>query len=98
MMMNPPERTPAQPIPDMALPRIRAIEFGAAAQITEPTSKSPRAARYTQVTLNSAYSLPKVSWKLHIVSVKAEPYQAMSSRELNSAVILGIAVARMDLS
>lgn len=44
------------------------------------------------------YSLPNMSWKQHVVSKKAEPYQATSSRESNSEVILGMAVEMMERS
>lgn len=42
-----PEETPADPSPAMARPRMKAVEFGAAPQITEPSSKRPMTARKT---------------------------------------------------
>lgn len=45
IMTTPPQRTPAHPIPAIALPMISVTEFGAAAQNIEPTSNKPRAQR-----------------------------------------------------
>jgi len=39
MMTRAPEKIPADPIPAMARPMMRATEVGAAPQTTEPTSK-----------------------------------------------------------
>lgn len=39
MMMKLPAKIPADPIPAIDLPTIRAVEFGAAPQIVEPISK-----------------------------------------------------------
>jgi hypothetical protein len=38
-MINAPENTPADPIPAMVRPRIKATELGAAPHTAEPTSK-----------------------------------------------------------
>jgi hypothetical protein len=51
----------------MALPMMRASEFGAQPQIRDPISKSPRAMRKIQFALYSMYSLPNMSWKQQVV-------------------------------
>jgi hypothetical protein len=50
-MIRAPEKTPALPIPAIALPIIRAIEFGATPQIRLPSSKIPIAVRKTHFML-----------------------------------------------
>lgn len=49
MMIITPEKMPAPPRPAMARPRIKAIEFGAAPQTTDPISNSATAIRNTLV-------------------------------------------------
>lgn len=44
-MTEDPENIPAEPIPAMARPMMKAVELGAAPQIAEPTSKTTTAAR-----------------------------------------------------
>lgn len=44
------------------------------------------------------YIFPKMSCEQQDVSRYAEPYQPMSSREWNPAVILGVATPRMERS
>lgn len=90
--------SPAPPIPEIARPRINASDDGAAPETTDPTSKMSKAAKNTHFMAYSAYSLPKKSWKHVMVIRYEEPYQPMSSRELNSEVILGTAVATMARS
>ena len=41
-----PEKIPAEPKPAMALPTMKRVDVGAAAQITEPTSKTTMTAMY----------------------------------------------------
>lgn len=48
-----PARIPAAPTPQIALPIIKATEFGAAPQIAEATSKTRILARKTILTENS---------------------------------------------
>jgi hypothetical protein len=98
MMIKAPEVIPAQPMPATALPTIRTREDGAAAQTMEPTSKTHRAKRKIHVALYSMYSFPNMSWKQQVVRRNDEPYQATSSRESNSEVILGMAVEMMERS
>jgi hypothetical protein len=43
MMRNPPLRIPAPPAPDIALPRMKVIEFPATPQINDPASKITKA-------------------------------------------------------
>lgn len=93
-----PDTMPATPIPETARPRIRANELGAAPHTTEPTSNNSSDAKNTHFTSNSAYSLPNSSWKQHVAMRYDDGYQAMSSSELNSAVILGTAVETMERS
>ena len=93
-----PVKTPAEPTPATARPTIRTVELGAAAQMTDPTSKKARATRNTHLVLNSAYSLPNINWKAHEGRKYAEPYHPISGRELNSVVIFGTAVATITRS
>jgi hypothetical protein len=46
-----PAKTPAEPAPATARPRMKAVEFGAAPQRTEPASKRIRAATKTILLL-----------------------------------------------
>jgi hypothetical protein len=45
-MVYEPEKRPAAPIPHIARPMIRAVELGAAPQITLPSSKKKMEVRY----------------------------------------------------
>lgn len=51
-MIITPEKIPALPKPAMARPRMKAIEFGAAPQMTEPISNNATAIRNTLVGAN----------------------------------------------
>ena len=51
---------PAAPMPETALPIIRVIEFGATAEIIEPSSKTTREMQYTHLILQNAYKRPQV--------------------------------------
>jgi hypothetical protein len=82
----------------MALPRMKATEFGAAPQRAEPVSNSRTDVRKVALMLKQAYSFPNTSWKAQLVSRYAVPYQPISLAELNSSVILGMAVEMMSLS
>jgi hypothetical protein len=82
---------PAAPTPANARPTMKAIEFGAAPQIEEATSKRITLARRTGFVGKKAYSLPKRSWKQQLVRVYALPYQPTSDKALNSLLMLGIA-------
>ena len=87
-----PDRTPPDPRPAIALPRMKAIEFGAAPQRIEPTSNSRMDVRKVALMLKKVYSLPNTSWKAQLVSKYAVPYHPISLTELNSSVIFGMAV------
>jgi hypothetical protein len=52
----------------MALPRMKAIEFGAAPQRAEPASNRTIDARKVALTLKTWYSFPNTSWKAQLVS------------------------------
>lgn len=82
----------------MALPMIKAIEFGAAPQRAEPASKRRTEAMKTGLMLKTVYIFPNKSWKVQLVSRYAVPYQPMSSTEWNSLVIRGTAVVMMRRS
>ena len=82
-----PDWTPPDPRPAMALPRMKAMEFGAAPQRAEPASNSRIDVRKVALTLKMVYSFPNTSWKAQLVSMYAVPYQPMSPAELNSLVI-----------
>ncbi len=71
----------------MALPRMKAIEFGAAPQRAEPASNNTIEAKKVALTLKTWYIFPNTSWKAQLVSRYAVPYQPMSSAELKSLVI-----------
>jgi hypothetical protein len=49
IMINVPERIPAQPTPAIARPIISTVEEGAAPQMAEPISKIAIALRYTHL-------------------------------------------------
>jgi hypothetical protein len=49
MISMDPENIPAPPRPEIARPKIKATEFGAAPQTTDPTSKTAMAIRYTHL-------------------------------------------------
>jgi hypothetical protein len=51
MMIIAPEKIPDDPIPAMARPIMKALEFGAAPQMAEPISKSPIVERNTHLGL-----------------------------------------------
>ena len=51
MIMRAPEYMPPTPIPAMALPMMRTMLLGARAQIKEPISKMPIAAKNVPLTL-----------------------------------------------
>lgn len=82
----------------MALPRMKAIEFGAAPQRAEPASKKSMDARKVALMLKNAYSFPNTSWKAQLVSRYAVAYQPISLGEWNSLVIWGMAVEMMRRS
>ena len=71
----------------MALPRMKAIELGAAPQRAEPASNRTTDVKNVALTLKTWYIFPNTSWKAQLVSRYAVPYQPMSSAELNSLVI-----------
>jgi hypothetical protein len=70
-----PDCTPPAPNPAMALPTTKAIEFGAAPQIAEPTSNSTNAAKKVVLTLKAMYSFPNTNKNAQFVSRYAVPYQ-----------------------
>lgn len=82
-----PVSTPPDPKPAIDLPRMKAIEFGAAPQRAEPTSKSKMDVRKVTLTLKILYSFPNTSWKAQLVSRYVVPYQPISPADLNSSVI-----------
>jgi hypothetical protein len=82
----------------MALPKMKAMEFGAAPQTADPTSNRTIEPRKTVLTANTVYSFPNTSWKAQLVSRYAVPYQPMSPAEVNSFVIWGMAVETMRRS
>jgi len=82
----------------MALPRMKATEFGAAPQRAEPASNSTTDVRKVALTLKMVYSFPNTSWKAQLVSRYAVPYQPILPAELNSLVIWGMAVEMMRRS
>ena len=52
----------------MALPMMKAVEFGAAPQVAEPTSNNTMAARKVDLTWNKVYSFPNTNKKAQLVS------------------------------
>ena len=63
-----PDCTPPAPRPAMALPTMKAIEFGAAPQMAEPTSNSTTAVRKVALTSKKVYNFPNTSKKAQLVS------------------------------
>lgn len=86
-----PAKLPAAPTPAMALPTMKATEFGAAPQIADATSNSATLERNTPLTEYNVYNFPNNSWKAQHVKRYALPYQPTSARELNLSVICGMA-------
>lgn len=74
---------------------MRAGLLGARAHIRLPISKMMIEAKKTARREKYLYALPQTDWKAARARKKAEPYHPTSARELNSDVILGIAVAMM---
>ena len=56
-----PERMPPDPRPATALPRMKAIEFGAAPQRAEPASNSKMDVKKVALMLKILYSFPNTS-------------------------------------
>jgi hypothetical protein len=61
MMMKLPAKMPADPMPAIDLPTIRAVEFGEAPQIVEPISKMTIDTKYAHLRLKSVKNLPHSS-------------------------------------
>ena len=92
MMMKLPAKIPAEPIPAMARPTIRAVEFGDAPQMREPISKIMIEVKYDHLRLKNVNNLPQSNWNEQDVRKYAEPYHPTCSIEWNCWVILGMAV------
>lgn len=56
-----PDVMPPDPTPAIALPRMKAIEFGAAPQRAEPASKSMIDPKKTDLMLKTMYIFPNTS-------------------------------------
>jgi hypothetical protein len=61
IMMKLPANIPADPIPAIALPTMRAVELGEAPQMVDPISKIMMATRYAHLRLKSVKNLPHKS-------------------------------------
>ena len=70
---------------------MRIIDDGAMPHINEPTRNRPRETRYDHFMLKSMNMRPYRGWNADAVSRYDEPYHPMSSGELNSLVMKGIA-------
>jgi hypothetical protein len=55
-------------MPAMALPMMKAIEFGAAPQMAEPTSNSATAVRKVALMFKKVYIFPNTNKKAQLVS------------------------------
>ena len=86
----PPVVAPAFPSPAMALPIIKPVLVGVAAQIRLPRAKNAMLMRKVHLTLNDWYARPYRGMHPQDVREYAAPYHRMSAVEWNSAVILGI--------
>lgn len=64
-----PSWTPAAPRPAIALPMLKATEFGAAPQTAEPISNRTTDARKMALTLKKVYIFPKMSKEVQLVSM-----------------------------
>jgi len=74
---------PEAPEPAIALPMIKAIDVGAAPQMSEPSSKSPKAIKVIHFTEKKVYSLPNERRNELEVRKYALPYHPTSCRALN---------------
>lgn len=63
-----PDWMPPAPRPAMALPMMKAIEFGAAPQMAEPTSNKRTAARKVALTFMKVYIFPNTNMNAQLVS------------------------------
>lgn len=81
----------------MALPIMKATEFGAAPQRTEPISNKRTEHRKVVFTLK-VYNFPKASKKAQLVSRYAVPYQPTSLNAWNSSVMVDVTVEMISLS
>lgn len=90
--------TPPAPIPAIALPMMKAIELGAAAQIVDPTMNTRIDPKNVVLIGMNLYNFPNSNWKAALVSKYAVPYQPISFGDLKSFVICGIAVEIISLS
>jgi hypothetical protein len=70
---------------------MRVMDVGATAHINEPTRNMPRETRYDHFMLKSMNMRPYMGWNADAVSRYDDPYHPMSSGELNSLVMKGIA-------
>lgn len=61
MIIKLPAKIPAEPMPAMARPTIKAVEFGAVAHIREPTSKTNIEHRYAHLRLKKVKKRPHSS-------------------------------------
>lgn len=87
-----PVRIPALPSPAIDRPIMRVMELGAIPQIKDPTKNIPRDMRYDHFILKSMKMRPYNGWNADAVRRYEEPYHPMSSGELNSLVMKGIAL------
>jgi hypothetical protein len=87
---RPPPNTAAAPVPAIARPRMKTMEDGAVALVTEPTSKINKAIMYIHLELKNVYTRPSVGCSAIDGRRNTLPYQPTFSRLPNSRVILGI--------
>lgn len=78
--MTAPAMMPALPIPAIALPTIKATEFGAAPHRADPTSKTKMRIKNTYFAVWKVYILPMSNWKQELVNMNADPYHPSCER------------------
>jgi hypothetical protein len=90
-----PLKSPLAPMPVIALPIIKVTEDFATPHTMLLTKNTSTYATNTGLWEKLAKKLPARSWQAQMAMRKDEPYQLTSSRELNSVVMVGTAVATM---
>ncbi len=66
-MIKLPAKIPAEPSPEIALPIIKAVEFGEMAQMRDPSSKMQIETRYAHLRLKKVKKRPQSSWQEQVV-------------------------------
>lgn len=78
-IVSAPDTMPEHPRPEIALPMIRTVEFGAAPHIAEPISKMATLRMKIHLIENIVYNFPTGSWKQDILIIMLVAIQCVQS-------------------